>query len=194
MFRAFFSDPHFGHANIIEQCNRPFSSVEDMEATMVANYNKLVRPGDVVLWLGDCIMKGSQDKRRELVGSMNGHKVLLLGNHDLPAPAMARLGFDLVLKEAVLNIDGITCRVSHYPDWSPSVVHGVVGGKDKYRDRRPQMGPGEVLIHGHTHSASKISTPYSVHVGVDAWNYGPAPFEEVAELVWDRRVKLRRTP
>ena len=33
----FTADLHFGHANIIRHCARPFASVEDMDAALLAN-------------------------------------------------------------------------------------------------------------------------------------------------------------
>jgi len=31
------ADTHFGHENVMKFCDRPFSSVEEMDATLIAN-------------------------------------------------------------------------------------------------------------------------------------------------------------
>ena len=47
------SDTHFSHDNIIGYSNRPFNNVEEMNETLVRNWNSVVKPTDWVICLGD---------------------------------------------------------------------------------------------------------------------------------------------
>lgn len=82
----FISDTHFGHAATIFKFQledgtpmRKFASAEEMDEHMVQNWNRVVRPQDKVYHLGDVAM---HDKHIPTVGRCNGHKRLLLGNHE----------------------------------------------------------------------------------------------------------------
>ena len=52
------ADHHFGHANIIEYTNRPFASVEEMDAALIAAWNERVTDYDLVYHLGDFTLEG----------------------------------------------------------------------------------------------------------------------------------------
>ena len=49
----FIADTHFGHANVIKFCARPFASVEEMDETLIENWNAKVKGCDTVFVLGD---------------------------------------------------------------------------------------------------------------------------------------------
>ena len=66
----FTSDTHFGHANIINLCNRPFK---------ISNWNDYVKPKDKIFHLGDFCF--SRDPGR-IYRRLNGEKFLVIGNHD----------------------------------------------------------------------------------------------------------------
>ena len=44
----FTSDTHFFHGRIIELCNRPFHSVEEMNEALITNWNRVVPRDGVV--------------------------------------------------------------------------------------------------------------------------------------------------
>ena len=52
----FTSDTHFNHSNVIQYCNRPFSSLDEMNAKLIENWNERVNENDIVYHLGDFAM------------------------------------------------------------------------------------------------------------------------------------------
>lgn len=75
------SDTHFGHANIIKYCNRPFKDVAEMDSIMVKNWNETVSNNDMVLHLGD-VGLGKKEYIKNILKQLNGRKILIKGNHD----------------------------------------------------------------------------------------------------------------
>ena len=68
----FVSDTHFGHAKIIEYCDRPFNNVEEMDEYLISAWNETVQANDDIYILGDfALMKAEAagnplDKRGRL--------------------------------------------------------------------------------------------------------------------------------
>lgn len=176
-FDYLYSDPHYGHFNIIKYCNRPFRDAEHMTEELVSRYNAQVGSQDSVLWLGDCFF--SADSAERILPRLNGDKWLLRGNHDKKVSDLAflRAGFEAVFSQHFSAfIAEVPVRYSHYP-------YAGYSEDKRYLDRRPVREEGVVLIHGHTHEPHRLTPSGTVHVGVDAWDYGPAPYGEVLALV-----------
>ena len=78
----YISDLHFYHTNILKMCNRPFENIEEMNAKLIENWNKKVREGDIIYFLGDFSFKGNQSKADEILKQLKGKKYFIKGNHD----------------------------------------------------------------------------------------------------------------
>lgn len=62
--------------------NRPFGSIEEMDAELIRRWNSVVSRGDTVHIIGDFCWK-TEDYWFELLNQLKGNKVLIKGNHDL---------------------------------------------------------------------------------------------------------------
>ena len=81
------ADLHFGDSDVVTLVKddghpiRPFKSVEEHDAALIENWNKVVtHPSDKVYVLGDVAQKR---KDIENFGKLNGKKILIKGNHDI---------------------------------------------------------------------------------------------------------------
>jgi calcineurin-like phosphoesterase family protein len=122
------SDTHFGHKNIIAYAERPFNSIEAMNNQMVANYLTVVQPNDIVIWLGD-IGFMSENKINEVLDSLPGYKIHIIGNHDMHRDGKVyKLNMDEQHLCYTLDIGGIELLLTHYPmDNVPSNCQNVCG-------------------------------------------------------------------
>ena len=113
--KFFCSDTHFGHTNIIKYCNRPFSSVEEMDRELISRWNAAVKKDDTVYFVGDFAF-ASEERIQSLISSLNGYKIGILGNHDKSLAKMKELGFNETHSQLILEFDkGQKVLVHHYP-------------------------------------------------------------------------------
>lgn len=162
------SDQHFYHKNIIKYCNRPFASVDEMNAAIVENYNKLVSKDDVVLFLGDFAFIGLE-KIRELVEQLNGQKFIILGNHDKKA-TIEKSGLTILPRPYKIEYDNSTVWFDHYPYKDASSRHESYGIEDC----------GDWIFHGHVHEKWLVKGR-QINVGVDAHEFRPIRFSEICQ-------------
>lgn len=69
------SDLHLDHDNIIEYCDRPFDTVEEMNTTLVEQWNRVINPDDSVLYGGDLTIRTSAAALLDWVEQLNGEIV-----------------------------------------------------------------------------------------------------------------------
>lgn len=164
----FTADLHFGHANIMKYCSRPFSSTEEMDKTILDNINGYVMKDDELYILGDFAMPGrhSYDYAQSCFNKINcKNKILIKGNHD-PSEILA-FSWNAVYQYYELNLTGKDPLVMfHYPleEWNGYYKNAI-------------------HLHGHQHNpkASNCAAK-KFDVGVDAWNFCPVPLIEIERL------------
>lgn len=127
MARYLISDHHFGHANIIKYCDRPFSSVGEMNETLLNRHYETVDDDAVLVHLGDVAMD-MQDGRETIESFQQiGGDLLIRGNHDVglgpeeaPFPVV-----DSCILEHADNRFFCTHRPENIPeDWDHWAIHG----------------------------------------------------------------------
>jgi len=171
----FTSDTHFYHKNVIEYCNRPFATVEEMNEKLIERWNLCVKPDDTIYHLGDFIFAG-RNKLRPILDRLNGQIILVQGNHD--HSDHVRL-FKKVIPSLGIEIAQRNVNLSHYPYWYDPLEQLDGGGR--YKERR-LIDNGEWLLHGHVHHHWKFKARM-INVGVDVWNYAPVAESEIARII-----------
>ena len=79
----FTADEHYGHKNIIDYCNRPFSSIEEMDEELIARHNEIVGPNDIVIHVGDfTLMDQERSVHADYIRKLVGQHIFLQGSHD----------------------------------------------------------------------------------------------------------------
>ncbi len=174
----FTSDHHFGHANIIRYCGRPYASVGEMNFDMTRRWNEVVQLGDRVFYLGDFAM-GDQSAWPGYLGGLNGHVELVLGNHDKSKATMLAVGFDSVHENVVVEVDGYKLWLNHFP---PAAREG-----EDYRGRREYVrpeppAPYDIALCGHVHEKWTVLDGV-VNVGVDRWAFRPISLDAILRTI-----------
>jgi calcineurin-like phosphoesterase family protein len=162
----FISDTHFWHKNIIQYCNRPFASVEEMNETMWSNWKNGVRPDDIIIHVGDVMFGANSflDTMNEKLSNLPGHKILVVGNHDYNrSHKLLSLFFDEVYKEIRFKVDDLNIRITHVPiAWS-------------------DLPDSVVNIHGHIHNhlVKNVDEGRYFNACVEHHEYGPVSLPDL---------------
>lgn len=168
MSKVFFiADTHFSDDNIRRYENRPFHSVEAMNAEMMERWNAVVAEGDVVYVLGDL---GAEGREAAVLGQLKGVKYLVKGNHDTKSNAeYRRLGFDEVYDHPII-IDGF---------WILSHDALYVNSNMPYAN-----------LFGHVHNSPMVKDYSNQHycVSVERINYTPIEFDVIKRKIKEAAV------
>ncbi len=168
----FTSDTHFNHTNIIQYCQRPFKSTDEMNEAMIDNWNSVVGEDDTVFHLGDFCLGGAAEWNK-ILNRLNGKIYLILGNHDLKN-----------IRQGFIERFKTRCNGNAHRDWEKENLSKPLsylcfeGG---YKDDVWQL-----FGHVHTRSSNtgidagrlQYLYPTQLDVGVDNNNFTPLSFEQ----------------
>lgn len=190
----FTSDLHLGHVKINSLCNRPFGTTNEMNETIINNWNEWVQPTDTVFMLGDICM-GTIDTTLGLISQLKGNKYLIPGNHDRVFSGYAteyknkkphdmrhwinkyEMAGMMILPENPIYVanNGLKIQLSHFPYMSEDLRD------DRYNAYRPK-DEGLWLLHGHVHN-SWMKLDRQINVGVDVWQFKPVSEHTLLRLM-----------
>jgi calcineurin-like phosphoesterase family protein len=167
----FTSDFHLGHRNIIRYCNRSFDSIQEMDATLLANLNSKVGENDVLYFLGDFCLGGTDQAKlyRDRIVCRNIH--IIEGNHD-SAVRELKGAFYSWNQMTEIRVGGQRIVLCHY---AMRVWH--------------HSSRGVWHLYGHSHgNLPDEPTSLSIDVGVDSHDFQPWHFHEIRKVM---ETKLR---
>lgn len=165
------ADLHLSHEAIIRYCNRPFETVEEMNETIVRNWNAVVRKPDDVYIIGDVLFKLKESSPLYL-DRLNGIKHLIRGNHDVQNLKKERFAEQFASIDDYLVIRDQQRKVVlfHYPivEW------------EGYFD-------GAYHMYGHIHNSDNKANqimkdiPNAFNAGLDLNDFTPQPLSQLIE-------------
>jgi calcineurin-like phosphoesterase family protein len=190
----FIGDPHLGHAKVSGL--RGFLDISEHDAAVLGSIKMHVRPEDVLWILGDLTCTPRDDVVRSGLAEVAALGVadvrLVTGNHDQVWAGHREAHkwmkeyvrvFGWITPFARLRIAGEMVLLSHFP----YAGGGDHTAEDRYAQYRlPDLGG--VLVHGHTHSADRVSQGPGGGLQIcacwEAWGR-PVSDREVSELIRD---------
>lgn len=124
------TDTHWYHDQMVNLCGRP----TDFGDKLIASLRYHVAPQDRLFHLGDVILY-QYGKLREILDSIPGTKVLLMGNHDHKSPGWyARNGFAFVSDMIVVGDVLLSHKpVQQFPTGVRLNVHGHWHNDDHHK-------------------------------------------------------------
>lgn len=182
----FTADHHFGHANIIKYCDRPWKTVGEMDEALIDNWNSVVGPNDLVYHLGDFTLLG-YDEFWKYISRLNGNIRIVPGGHDhrwlevwklgTHTVGASKSGYDVTVTEPLLTLE--FPKVSGgYPD-VVVLCHYAMRVWDRSHH-------GSYHLYGHSHGYL-ARFGLSVDVGVDCWDYKPISLAKVRKVMEEEK-------
>lgn len=164
------SNLQFGRPGAIKKYDRPFSSVEEMDKTLIENWNLTVSEEDVVYVLGNFGWDPSTTEK--CINTLNGHIYFIEGEFDKATVDVSMLPNAENKIEEIGQIDylqEVDACISYWP---------------------LSIWPGKYLLTGHP--SNRIKTDPSkkiINVSCDKWSYKPVNIKSIVGLFEENNLK-----
>lgn len=167
MAKYYISDLHLFDENIIKSASRPHKTLNEMHRDIIIKWNKKVSKNDMVYILGDVGSPKNNYEKKELINilkSLNGKKILIIGNHD------REIIRDNYFKKCFVSIKEYTRVLDNYK--RVILFHFPI---EDWEGKRK----GTVHLHGHVHKKKINTIPNRYHIGCDVTNFTPVSLNEL---------------
>ena len=173
MKKIFTSDWHLGHNRVIHDFGeRPFSSVEEMDNTIIDNMFSGLKKNDMIYFLGD--LYWNIDSFWKMYNQIpNGVRFFwIIGNHDHKQVKQHYAHFELITPMMDTKIQGNHVVLCHYPMTTWNRSHH-----------------GSWQLFGHHHKGGHVEPNVigkQLNVNVEYHDYKPWTEEEIVEYMKSR--------
>ena len=170
----FLSDTHFSQQRTLELSKRPFNTVEEMDLTMISNWNKNVRMNDTVYFLGDF------GESFDYLNLLNFKKLnFVLGNYEkIDANKKDIKTKSIKALEQIPNVkvfDRYECKLELSNGRMVTMVHEPI---NPISMEYVCWQPNQIYLYGHIHGRTFYKLN-GTDVGVDIHQYAPISEDEI---------------
>jgi calcineurin-like phosphoesterase family protein len=178
MAKKFYTaDWHLGSHHVLEAFNRPFSSIERMNKSIISTCNNMApSKSDIVIHVGDfaCFKKdrgkiGLSENPNKILQNISSTFFNIEGNHDTNNKVRSVGNYLRTTLGPFVDVS-----VSHYPS----------------NDERAKgtFLPGDIHLCGHVHNKwkyfiDKENQVLNINVGIDVWGYRPVSEDKLIDFI-----------
>jgi len=173
MSNLYIADTHIDHANIIRLSKRPFTTVEEMNNTIIGNWRETATANDDVFIGGDLIYRSANPEK--FLKQLTGHLHLVKGNHDTYLKDKRLWRYFEAIEDYMKIKDGETdVIIFHYPicEWD-----------GYFRRDNPS-----VHLYGHIHNnvyetSNQMNAKKNCYnIGADMLGFRPRTLEQIKKI------------
>lgn len=178
MAKKFYTaDWHLGSQHVLEAFNRPFSSIERMNKSIISTCNNMApSKSDIVIHVGDfaCFKKdrgkiGLSENPNKILQNISSTFFNIEGNHDTNNKVRSIGNYLRTTLGPFVDVS-----VSHYPSTDERAKGTFL--------------PGDIHLCGHVHNRwkyfiDKENQVLNINVGIDVWGYRPVSEDKLIDFI-----------